>query len=311
MLGVFGEIFYWVFNMSIAASIAGLVVLLIGRIRRLPRRIARALWIVPFLRMWLPVGLGSRYSLMSLLSRFTPLSAKAVVVYEGAESFTMMNSLLTADSYFPIVYKSDRMQSLFSIAALIWLVLAAALLLTFFILYFSTTGELRDAAHWKENVYLSDKIASPAVYGIFRPRILLPAALAEKDVTWILAHEKAHIRRGDNLWRMLAFITAAVYWFHPLSWLFLKRFLTETELACDECVLARCGESEKKAYAAALVDAAADGKAKSAFASAFGGAKIRVRIDRILSYKKLSLVSSGCFAALAVAAAAVLLTNVQ
>lgn len=40
MLGVFGEIFYWVFNMSIAASIAGLVVLLIGRIRRLPRRIA-------------------------------------------------------------------------------------------------------------------------------------------------------------------------------------------------------------------------------------------------------------------------------
>lgn len=75
---------------------------------------------------------------MSLLSRFTPLSAKAVVVYEGAESFTMMNSLLTADNYFPIVYKSDRMQSLFSIAALIWLVLAAALLLTFFILYFST-----------------------------------------------------------------------------------------------------------------------------------------------------------------------------
>ena len=59
VLGVFGEIFYWVFNMSIAASIAGLVVLLIGRVRRLPRRLARALWIVPFLRMWLPVGLGT------------------------------------------------------------------------------------------------------------------------------------------------------------------------------------------------------------------------------------------------------------
>lgn len=310
MLGVFGEIFYWVFNMSIAASIAGLVVLLIGRVRRLPRRLARALWTVPFLRMWLPVGLGSRYSLMSLISRFTPLSAKAVVV-EGTESFTMMNSLVAADNYFPIVYKTDRLESLFSIAALIWLIFAAALLLTFFILYFITISELRDASHWKENIYLSDKMASPAVYGIFRPRILLPTALAETDITWILAHEKTHIRRGDNLWRMLAFITAAVYWFNPFSWLFLKRFLAETELACDECVLARCGESEKKVYAAALVDAAVDGKAKSAFVSAFGGAKIRVRIDRILSYKKLSLFSFGCFAALTVAVACILLTNVQ
>jgi len=64
-----------------------------------------------------------------------------------------------------------------------------------------------------------------------------------------------------------------------LIWLFLKKFLEDTELACDEQVLANCGEDEKKAYAMALVDCA---ESMGVFASPFGGAKIRVRIDRIL-----------------------------
>jgi len=300
---VLGEVFYWVFNMGIAAAVTGAVVILIGKIKRIPRRFAHILWLVPFLRMWLPLGLGSKYSLMSLISNVT---TKTVVVYEGHGTFTMMNYIMAANSYFPITYKIRLLEDLFGVASVIWIIVAAAVLVSLGILYAVTKSELSDASHLRDNVYLSEKVTSPAVYGVLRPKIVLPADFANRDLTYILAHENTHIRNADNLWRAAAFVTAAVHWFNPLAWVFLKRFLSETELACDERVLSRYGEKEKKAYATALVDCA---EAKSVFASAFGGAKVRVRVDSILSYKKLSLFSGAFFAALAAVILYVLLTN--
>jgi len=300
---VLGEVFYWVFNMSIAAAITGAVVVLIGKIKRIPRRFAYIMWLAPFLRMWLPLGLGSKYSLMSLLSKVT---TKTVIVYEGYETFTMMNHIMAANSYFPITYKISLLEDLFAVASVIWIIVAAAVLVSLVILYAITKSELSGACHFRDNVYLSEKVTSPAVYGVFRPKIILPADFAKKDLTYILAHENAHIKNADNLWRAVAFVTVAIHWFNPLAWIFLKSFLAETELACDERVLSRFGEEEKKAYAAALVDCAED---RNVFASAFGGARIRVRVDSILSYKKLSLLSGAFFTALAAAILYVLLTN--
>lgn len=180
-----------------------------------------------------------------------------------------------------------------------------------FLAFLYTEGRkgVRHGQLWRDNIYLSHEIASPAVYGIFRPQIMMPAKYGEKEIaeiTYILAHENTHIRRMDNLWRLLGFITACVYWFNPLSWLFLKLFLEDMELACDEKVLGSLDEKEKKAYASALVDCA---EAGTAFVSAFGGAKIHKRIYHILSYKKISVFSTVCFIILAAAIACALLTN--
>jgi beta-lactamase regulating signal transducer with metallopeptidase domain len=78
------------------------------------------------------------------------------------------------------------------------------------------------------------------------------------------------------------------------------------ELACDAKVLKNIGKKQAKDYANAILDCAAG---KTFFASAFGGATTRVRIENILSYKKLTLLSSLCFAALVMAIAAALITN--
>lgn len=298
-----GEIFYWVFNMSIAASVTGVIVILIRKIKRIPIRISYFLWVIPFLRMWLPVGLGSKFSFMSLISNFT---SKTVVVYEGSRTFTMMNHIMAADSYFPITYKANMLEDLFNTTSVIWAIIAAAIIIAIGILYFVTKAELKGAKHIKDNVYLSDKITSPAVYGIIRPKIILPSAFEEKELKYILAHEKTHIKNGDNLLRMVAFVTAAVHWFNPLSWLFLRSFLADAELYCDEKLISKYDEDEKKAYAISLLECA---ESKNIFASAFGGAKIRIRFDSILSYKRLSLFSLICFIALAFAIAFVLLTN--
>ena len=291
--------------MSIIASLMGLIVLLIRAIRVIPRRISVFLWTVPFLRMCIPVGLNSRYSLMTLISRFT---TKTVTVYQPIDgiSFSATNSLMAANSYFPLTYKVNLLEDMFAVASLIWLIVALAIILALGILYFTTLREIKGAKHLRDNVYLSEKVQSPAVYGIFKQRIILPSSYESSDNRYIINHENTHIRRGDNLWRILVFLIAAVHWFNPLSWLFLKLFLADLELACDESAISEYNEKQRKEYARALVDIA---ESKSLFVSAFGGAKIRTRVDNILSYKRMTWLSLLGFSALILSVITVLLTN--
>lgn len=119
-------------------------------------------------------------------------------------------------------------------------------------------------------------------------------------------HEKAHIRTFDNMWRIIAFLIVAVHWFNPLCWLFLKKFLADLELSCDERVLAKLGADRAKDYASSLLESR---QGTTVFASAFGGAKIRTRIENILSFKKLTWISFTVFVALIGVIFYVLLTN--
>ena len=299
------EMFYWVFNMSLIGSAMGLIVLALRAVRPIPRRIAVILWAAPFLRFVVPVWLNSRWSLMTLISRFT---TRTVVVYQPADdiSFGYTNVVMAANSYFPIVYKVNLLETVFRVGAVVWAVGALALLLAFAMVYVTTLGEIRGARHLRENVYLSDKVSSPAVYGVLRPRIVIPTGWEERDLTYELAHERSHTRRLDNLWRLLAIAITAAHWFNPLAWLYLKLFLGDLELACDETAIARYDEAARKDYARALLECAGS---KNLFASAFGGAKIRTRIENVLSFRRMTVLSLIGFAALAAAILITLLTN--
>ncbi len=300
-----GEVFYWIFNMSIASAVVGTAILLLRSIKKIPRRVITYLWMIPILRMWIPVGISGRYGLMSFLSHFT---TKTVVVYEMGKdaSLSYTNFVMAADSYSPITYKINLLEKVFDIAAVVWLVVALALLLAFGIIYVITLREIKDSLHLKDRIYLSDKIQSPAVYGVFRPRIILPSAYKDEELSFVLLHEREHIKSFDNLRRLIAFATTAVHWFNPLVWIFLRCYLSDLELSCDEKVLSSCGEEQKKGYALSLLKYA---ESKNVFASAFGGANIRLRIENILSYNKMSVVSLIGFVALIIVIAYVLLTN--
>lgn len=299
------EVFYWVFNMSIAASITGVIVMFVRLVKKIPRRFTVFLWVIPFFRMTIPLGLSSPYSLMSLLSRFT---TRTIVVYQPAEdvSFSMMNCVMAADSYFPITYKVNILENIFTTASLIWVIVFLAITLMLAVIYFTTLREMKDAELLRDSICLSDKITSPAVYGIIKPRIILPTAYADKDIELILLHEKMHIRRADNLWRVLAFLIVSAHWFNPLCWVFLRLFLTDIELSCDECVLVKLGDDRSKEYARSLLESR---ESANVFTSAFGGAKIRIRIENILSFKKITWISLIVFLTLLTAIFYVLLTN--
>ena len=299
-----GEIFYWIFNMSIAAAICGLPILLIRMIKKIPRRVSVFLWLIPVIRMLLPVGIAGKYGLMTFISRFT---TKTVTVFEVDDFIlTATNCIMAADGYEPITYKTDLLEGLFGAASWIWLVIGLALLIAFLIIYTVTLGELSDARRLEGNVYISEKVTSPALYGIIKPRIILPAEYRERELKYILMHERAHARRGDNLVRLLALVTVCVHWFNPLAWLFLRLLFADLELACDEAVLKKCNADQRKEYAHTILSAV---ERTSVFASSFGGAKIRLRVENILSYKKLSAISAAGMAALLIAIAYILLTN--
>lgn len=299
------EVFYWIFNMSITAALSGVIIMFVRLVKRIPRRLTVFLWVIPFLRMTFPFGLNSPYSLMSLLSKIT---TKTIVVYQPDNdiTFSMTNYVMAADTYFPITYKLDVLENIFRVASVIWIIVSLAILLMLVVTYFTTIYEIKDSTHLRHNVYLSEKLISPAVYGIVKPKIILPASYKDRDIALVILHEKTHIRSFDNLWRIIAFVIVAVHWFNPLCWLFLKRFLADLELSCDERVLAKLGADRAKDYASSLLESR---QGTTVFASAFGGAKIRTRIENILAFKKLTWLSLAVFVALIGIIFYVLLTN--
>lgn len=300
-----GEIFYWIFNMSIAATICMVPVLLLRLIKKNPRRIFIWLWLVPFIRMCVPVGISSKYGIMALLSKFTTKTVTIVQIGDDS-ALTMMNHVMGANSYFPITYKVNLLEDLFNIASAAWLIVALAAILTLTIIYSVILREIKDAQNLRENIYLSDKIKTPAVYGIIKPKIILPIEYQKSELNYILMHEEAHIKRKDNFIRLFAFIVVCVHWFNPFAWLMLKLLYSDIELACDEFVLSKCNETERKEYAHTLLSTA---EKTNVFAASFGGSKIRIRIENILSYKKISIYSIVAFSALMIAICYVLLTN--
>ena len=86
----------------------------------------------------------------------------------------------------------------------------------------------------------SSEIDIPAVFGIFRPVIILPIhsrTWLEDRLTAVLQHELIHVIRLDWPMRMAARFACAIYWFNPLVWWAKRRLDLEQEMACDEEVL--------------------------------------------------------------------------
>ena len=302
------EIFYWLLNMSILGGFVSLIVILLRRIRKLPRNFVYILWVIPMIRFILPYGINSKYSLMTIIAR---LATRTVVVYDSPgplPSISTTNSIMAAKSYFPIVYKTDLLKDVFQTASILWVIIMTAFMLTALLLYYFTKKETKDAIHFKNNIYISDKITAPALYGIIRPKILLPKEICDVDVPYVIQHEQIHQLRCDNLWRVIAILICCIHWFNPLVWISLRYFFEDMELSCDSRVLKVLPADEQKGYANALLNCSANG---SLFVTAFGGSKIRIRIENILSYRKLTFVSSISFGILLLAIIAVLITNAQ
>lgn len=309
--------FYLILNMSLAASVVIIALLLIRQIKSLPKRIVYPLWSLAFFRLVLPFTFSTKWSLFNftggLVKRLVSVETitQRMPLAPRAETWTVMNMLGAADSYIPIEYKTESLMLLFSASSAIWAIVTAALLMTFAILYILTLAELRKAVHVRDNLYCSEILLSPVLIGIIHPKIIFPPGLDPdgKDGKMVLAHENIHLKRLDNLWRALTIGVACIHWFNPLVWVTLKAFITDMELSCDEVVVSNgCySAEERRAYAYTLVRLA-EGK-RLLIPAAFGRSGVKVRVVNVLNYRRLTVIGAIASSAFLLVTALVLLTN--
>lgn len=152
----------------------------------------------------------------------------------------------------------------------------------------STLGlrrRLATATRLDAGIRQSEWVPSPFVLGLFRPTIYLPYAIQEADLPHVLAHERAHIRRGDPWWKALGFALLAVYWFHPLVWAAYALACRDMEAACDEAVVRKLDREGRRAYAGALLRCSLPRRSWGC-PLAFGEIGVKERVRHVMDYKK-------------------------
>ncbi|MBQ8508511.1 MAG: hypothetical protein IJ493_01250 [Clostridia bacterium] len=280
-------IFLELVNRSYAALWLVLAILLLRLLTRrlqLPRWIHMLAWGLVGLRLVLPDLPESTLSLQpsaAVLETADSMAASSPVTV--TTGFATANSVINP-AMEQIAQASPSIDWTW-VASVVWLIGGALMLLWSIVGYIRLRIRLRDAVR-DDGVWLSDRIDTPFVLG---RRIYLPFSLADADRHYVIAHERAHIRRGDTLLKPLAWVLLSIYWFNPLLWAAYILLSRDMELACDQRVLRELGEGCRRAYSTSLLSCSVRRQTLAACPLAFGEVSVKQRIASLLHYKKPAL----------------------
>ena len=159
------------------------------------------------------------------------------------------------------------------------------------------------------NAYRCTAWSTPFVLGVLSPRIYVPESVSEEDLPQVLAHERCHIRRGDHVVKLLAFLLLAVHWFNPVLWAAYVLLGRDMENACDELALKGADAARRAAYSRALVACAAQPKMAAVCPLAVGEVAVKERVRNVLQGRRTAVWAAVVLAAAAVIIAVCLLTK--
>lgn len=283
-------VFLKLLNMSISAGWVILAVMLIRVLFRKGPKWARCiLWGIVGLRLICPISFESVLSLIPSAETIPEeiLLAKKPEIDSGVKVVNQIVNPILSGSLSPNPGDSvNPMQVLSIVGAYIWVAGVFVLLLHALISYVRLKQKVVAAMPVEGNIYICDYVESPFILGVLRPRIYLPSALAWERVPYVISHERAHLKRGDQLWKPLGYLLLVVYWFHPLVWAAYVRLCRDIELACDERVIRELGEYEKKTYSDALLECSIPRRQIALCPLAFGEVGVKERVKTVLHYKK-------------------------
>lgn len=270
-----------------------------------------ALWAAAGLRLACPFSFESVLSLVpsdELLPQSELLAAQPMLNTGVTAVNARLNPVFTR--YFaPEGLRSiNPLQVWTVIAGCVWAAVLAALLLWGVVSGLLLHRRVAASLPLAPGVRVCDHIPAPFVLGLVRPCIYLPSSLPQQQYTPVIAHEKAHIARGDHWWKLLGFVLLAVYWFLPPVWLAWVLFCRDLEYAADARVTAALPPEEKKRYAEALL-ACSVRRAVPVGPLAFGEVGVAARIKAVLKTKKATLAATAAAAALCVLAVVLFAAN--
>ena len=277
-------------NMSITASWLVLAVVVLRLLlKKAPRAFIVVLWAFVGIRLICPFSFDSVFSLIPSVETIPQdiFYSPSPEIQSGVPVLNSVVNPVITDLFSPEPMTSvNPLQILAFAVSIVWIAGMAAMVLYTLISYFSIYRKVREAMPLRDNVFLCDTISTPFIFGIIRPRIYLPSDIKEEDIVYVIAHEKAHLKRRDHWWKPLAFLLLTVYWFNPVMWLAYILLCKDIEIACDEKVLRNMGIESKKPYAHALINCSIPRKRIAACPLAFGEVGVKGRIQSVLNYKK-------------------------
>ncbi len=305
-------------GMSLTGTFAAGVVLLLRLAlkNRAPRQAVCLLWLIVFARLLLPVSFQSPFSAVPqaltdipAVTQTVPGDSSSSATLPGDQQGTFPSAaqpeapgnVSSTDPVNPgavipqpgqAVQAPGTASAQFpwqALAAGVWLAGTAALLIYALVSYLLLRRRLFDAVRAPDGAWEHPGLASPFLLGVFRPRIYLPAHLPAKTRFFVLAHERAHLRRFDHIVKPVCYLALSLHWFNPAAWLAFSLLSRDLEVACDQSVLRTLGSQIKADYSAALLSAAAPRRFPAPCPLAFGGNSAKGRIKNVLHYKKPAL----------------------
>lgn len=284
------DVFLKLVNLSISASWLILAVLVLRVVlKKAPKWVMPLLWGVVALRL---VCLFSIESALSLIPSAETIPSEIVtetrepVLYEQATLDIVTNPTLPSAAEVPVGVSRQQAQVDFNIYSVLWLAGMAALLVHALVSAGKLKRKLATAILLRDNIYESEFVDSPFVFGVVKPNIYLPMHMDEGTAAYVIAHEHAHLARRDHWWKVLGYLVLALHWFNPLVWVAYILFCRDIELACDEKVVKGLDGAARADYSQALLSCAAPKRAVAACPLAFGEGNIKTRVKSALHYRK-------------------------
>ncbi|MBV7508578.1 DUF4309 domain-containing protein [Bacillus sp. sid0103] len=319
---VLSAVFKEVLLLSLMGSILALGILAIKAIfgQKLSARLHYYIWFMLVLRLILPIGIQSHISLLN----FIPNEQKKLdIIAEQYVPNIISNSTIKTGNTPP---KEDSKALAdpsikgaifnYDTAAVLWIIGVSSALLFILCVNILMMAKLKKCSSCeredlieileaeKSRLKVNSKVEiiynnfskSPAVYGVIRPKILIPEELIDKltpeELRFILSHELTHIRNKDLAVNTLLMFVKAIYWFNPLIWYSLNQIKQDCELACDAAVLNTLKTEEVKKYGQTMINMLRLFSEKKGITGALGFASKsnKRRIIMITRFKKSSAI---------------------
>ncbi|NLD87071.1 MAG: transcriptional regulator, partial [Clostridiales bacterium] len=283
-------VFLKILNMSIPASWLILAVIILRLVlKKAPKAIICALWLIVAIRLICPFSFESAFSLIPSTETVGQdiLYSQTPGITSGIPAINSVVNPVIAGSLAPEVGVSVNPVQIWTIiVSCIWVVGVAAMLGYAIVSYLRIKKKVREGASLRDNIWLCDHIDTPFILGVLHPRIYLPSAMGDAQSDYVVAHENAHLKRHDHWWKPLGFLLLTIYWFNPLCWLAYVLLCRDIEMACDEKVVKDWGAHDKKAYSEALLSCSVPRRMVAACPLAFGEVGVKERVKNVLNYKK-------------------------
>lgn len=288
-----------ILSLNLAGTMLISIVILIRftMAKRIPRSMMKATWLIPLLRLLVPIEIPFYFNIQSIISRHSVM--KPIVSFVHTMQSTEMAVPVTGQQ---IAATSPTHSVWFYIwmigMSIVVLVYAAVTIYSYREFCTSLPICSEYITEWLKmhcsirKIYVRsyDRISTPLTYGMLHPVILLPSSFNLEDkqtLSYVLEHEYVHIRSYDVWYKLLFLVATCIYWFNPVVWLMLFFVNKDIELACDEKVIRHFGVGSEKMYASMLVRMEAS-RSNIIMYSGFSRNAVKERIGAMVNRKRTS-----------------------